>query len=210
VRPEFGGPDQSRPDEAVKILASRIGDLPREAIDDERLLQLSGWGKRLSDLGIAPGASGNLSMRVDDGFLITRTEVELGSIEPDDWVLVTRLDRRDDGTLEVTFYGDHPPSRDSFVHGTVYARVPTADAVFHLHDRGILAKAGRLGVPSTDHYYPAGTSESVAEIERLLVRFPTVDYFVLVEHGIVAWASDIEAAGDLVERWHHLAKKAND
>ena len=194
----------------MKVLASRVGDLRGEVVADERLLQLSRWGERLSRLGIAPGASGNLSLRLDGGFVITRTEVELASIHPTDWVLVTRLERRPDGTLEVTYLGDHTPSRDSFVHGTVYAGTPAAHSIFHLHDRGILEKADRLGIPATDHYYPAGTAESVAEIERLLVRHPSADYFVLVEHGVVAWAADIDGAGRLVERWHHRAREAND
>lgn len=193
----------------MKVLASRIGGLPEEVLADDRLLRLSRWGERLSRLGLAPGASGNLSIRVDQGFVITRTEVELAAIHPEDWVLVTGLARQPDGVLGVTFLGESTPSRDSFVHGTVYGRVPAAGSIFHLHDRDMLSKANRLGVPSTDRYYPAGTAESVAEIERLLTRSPSVDYFVLVEHGVVAWAADLDAAGHLVEQWHERAGEAN-
>lgn len=195
----------------MKIVAACIRAIPDRVRADERLPALSGWGRRLSRLGIAPGASGNLSVRDDEGFVITRTEVELGSIHTDDWVLVTGLERRHDGALEVKYCGDphHLPSRDSFVHGTVYTRVPAAHAIFHLHDRDIVDQADRLGIPSTQHFHPAGTTESVAEIERFLQGHPAADYFVLVEHGIVAWATDVEAAGRLVEEWHERAQGEN-
>lgn len=195
----------------MKIIATRLGGIPERARADQRLTALSEWGRRLSHLGIAPGASGNVSVRDDEGFVITRTEVELGSIHADDWVLVTGLERRQDGALEVTYRGDlqHPPSRDSFVHGTIYDRVPAAQAIFHLHDRDIVDQADRLGIPSTQHFHPAGTSESVAEIERFLQGHPAADYFVLVEHGIVAWATDIDTAGRLVEAWHHRVQGEN-
>ncbi len=190
----------------MKIHTSRQGRFPGDPAGDDRLLLLSRWGARLSRLGIAPGAAGNLSIRTPEGFVITRTEVELASIGPSDWVLVTGVDRREDGALEVSYRGDHPPSRDSFVHGTVYRRESSAGSIFHLHDRHVLARAERLGIPSTDRYHPAGTRESVEEIEKLLARRPGIDYFVLIDHGIVAWAGSIDAAGRLVEGWHRRAR----
>jgi len=194
----------------VKIASLRLGDLDRMVLEDGRATRLSWWGERLSRLGIAPGASGNLSFRSERGFVITRTGVELNQIEPGDWVEVTELRRRSDESLEVDYFGNYEPSRDAFVHGAVYQQTPAARSIFHLHDQDMLEKADRLGVPSTDRYYPAGTSESVAEIERLLTNLPAVDYFVLIEHGIVGWATDIEAAGHLIDRWHRRAKEAND
>ncbi len=194
----------------MKVLARRIGDLPPDLSDDRRLGRLSWWGARLSRLGIAPGAAGNLSVRYERGFVITRTEVELASIEPGDWVRVVDLERRSDGTLEVSYLGDHTPSRDSFVHGTVYRRRPTAQSIFHLHDSEMLERADRLSIPSTDRFFPAGTSESVSEIERLLDRDPEVGYFVLVQHGIVAWGADPDEAGSFVETWHGKAEELHD
>lgn len=194
----------------MKVLATRIGDLPPDLVNDRRLARLATWGARLSRLGIAPGAAGNLSARNERGFVITRTEVELTSIEADDWVQVVDIDRRSDGTLEVSHLGDHTPSRDSFVHGTVYRRRPGAQCIFHLHDSTILRQANRLGIPSTDRHVPAGTSESVEEIERLLDRLPAVGYFVLVQHGIVALGTDPDSAGALVEHWHRKAEGSHD
>lgn len=194
----------------MKVLARRIGDRPPNLSSDRRLDRLSRWGARLSRLGIAPGAAGNLSVRNERGFLITRTEVELARIEPGDWVQVIDLERRPDGTLEVSYLGDHTPSRDSFVHGTVYRRRPAAQSIFHLHDSEVLEQANRLGIPTTHRYFPAGTSESVAEIERLLDHLPAVRYFVLVQHGMVACGPEPDSVGSLVETWHRKAQELHD
>ncbi len=190
----------------MRITTCRLGDDPEVDLDDDRLTRLAWWGVRLSRLGIAPGAAGNLSVRMEPDFVITRTEVELGSIGPKDWVRVTGLRHGEDGGLEVDYRGSSEPSRDSYVHGTVYERQPGAGAIFHLHDRDMLVAAPRLGITSTRRYFPAGTTDSVAEIEQLLADHPSAAYFVLVDHGIVAWAEGVDQAGRLVEEHHRRAR----
>jgi ribulose-5-phosphate 4-epimerase/fuculose-1-phosphate aldolase len=197
-------PGDGRP-ATVRIRSGCLGTLPPGLVDDPRLSLLSVWGKRFVGLGISPGASGNLSVRSERGFIISRTEVELGRIGPDDWVEVTGMIRESDGSLTVEYYGGHVPSRDAFVHGTVYRRQPEAQAVFHLHDQAMVTEAPDLGIPSTEHFYPAGTEGSVGEIEKLLDRHPEVHYFVLVDHGIVAWAGEPDSAGALVVERHRSA-----
>jgi ribulose-5-phosphate 4-epimerase/fuculose-1-phosphate aldolase len=194
----------------MRVRAERLGSLPPGLLDDPRLGLLSGWGERFDRLGISPGASGNLSVRSDRGFIISRTEVELSRIGRDDWVEVTGMVRQPDGSLIVEYHGDHIPSRDAFVHGTVYARRAEAQAIFHLHDQSMLTAAPNLGIPSTEEFFPAGTDGSVRQIERFLDSHPGVQYFVLVEHGIVAWAGDLDSAGTLVEARHDSAKVGDD
>ncbi len=172
---------------------------------DPRLGRLAEWGRRLAGLGVAPGASGNLSCRTESGFLITRTGAELGGIVPDDWVEVVGLSRSDKGTLTVSYRGAHEPSRDAFVHGTVYDRQPGAAAIFHLHDRLVLERGA--GLPITERFYPAGTVESVEEIERLLRRRPAAHYFLLAGHGVVAWEATVDATGALIEAEHEAARR---
>ena len=193
----------------MRIHAERCGSLAPGLLDDPRLSRLSAWGERFERLGISPGASGNLSVRSSLGFIISRTEVELARIGHDDWVEVTGIVRQDDGSLSVEYNGDHVPSRDAFVHGTVYSREPRAQAIFHLHDQSMLAAAGRLGIPGTEEFFPAGTDGSVGEIERFLDRHPEAQYFVLVEHGIVAWAENLESVGELVEAKHLSAMEGH-
>lgn len=194
----------------MKVRAIRIGPMEQGHRNDPRLAALATWGKRLDRLGITPGGSGNLSIRTENGFIITRTGVELGHIGPEDWVEVTLIGRDDDDSLKVEYYGEHEPSRDAFVHGTVYGQQTFAGAIFHLHDRDALDASVGLGIPSTERFFPAGTSESVAEIERFLEHQPEARYFALVEHGVVAWGDDVDAAGELVEAWHARAELGRD
>ena len=193
----------------MRIQAERRGDLAPGLLADPRLSRLSAWGEHCESLGISPGASGNLSVRSSRGFIISRTEVELARIGPDDWVEVTGMARQEDGSLTVEYNGDHVPSRDAFVHGTVYARQPGAQAIFHLHDESMLVAAGPLGIPHTEEFFPAGTDGSVREIERFLDSHPETRYFVLIEHGIVAWSGDLDSAGELVEAKHRSAMEGH-
>lgn len=187
----------------MKVDMRRRADaVSAELLADPRVERLAAWGARLAGLGVAPAASGNLSFRTRSGFLVTRTGVELRSIGPADWVEVLEIAREPSGGLAVTYQGLHEPSRDAFVHGTVYERSPEAEAVFHLHDGEMVSAGPALGIPSTERFYPAGTVESVAEIEALLTRRPDASYFILVEHGVVAWGRTIDAAGELIESRH--------
>lgn len=180
--------------------------LPAELLDDARLVELAGWGHRLSDLGISPAASGNLSCRAGDGFLITGTGVPLGAIHGDDWVHVSGVTPRDDGGLVVESRGPVDPSRDAGVHAAIYGRLPDATTVFHLHPEYLATLSVDLGVPTTSTHQQAGTVESVREIERWID--PNAGYLVIVEHGIVAWADTVGTAGELVERYHRMATGA--
>lgn len=179
------------------------GDLPASHFEDGRLEALQEWGRRLEALGVAPEASGNLSCRSQNGFLITRTGVPLGEIQREDWVEVTGVTARSDGGLEVESSGNHEPSRDASVHAAIYGRDPGAMAVFHLHPDYLETLSDVIGVPTTERHQLAGTVESVQEIQSFLDDHPDLTFFVLVEHGIVAWADAIDRAGELVEA-HHL------
>lgn len=176
--------------------------VPAALLADPRLEALAGWGRRLAAAGLSPGASGNMSCRVEAGFVITRTEVELADIRVDDWVLVRALERRGEGTPVVASRGPHPPSRDAAVHAAVYRRHPGAETVFHFHVGRLDELHERLGVPRTAHHHPAGTVESMEEIERFFDFEPAARYFILLDHGIVAWGESIAATGELVEDHH--------
>lgn len=157
------------------------------------------WGAELASSGMSPGESGNLSCRTAEGFLITRTGVPLATITKEDWVLVTGIEHDAEGPI-VSSRGLHEPSRDASVHAVLYQRRPNATAVFHLHVGHLDELQDRLEVPATDVYYPAGTLESKQEIERFLDQHPGTRYFVLIDHGIVAWGESVDETAALVDR----------
>ena len=81
-------------------------------------------GKSMFDRGLTFGSSGNLSVRVDDGWLMTPTGSTLGHLDP---ARISKLDHS--GRL---LSGD-PPTKESFLHIAMYEERPVAGAVVHLH-----------------------------------------------------------------------------
>ncbi len=192
----------------MKIAHSRSSTpLPGKLLSDPRLAVAGEWGERIAARGLSPGESGNLSFRVDEGFVITRTGAPLAVLGVGDWVLVTGMERAANGGVVIESVGENDPSRDAAVHAAVYQARPEATAVFHFHV-GTLDVLLDLGVPATSTWYQAGTTESMEEIEVFLRAHPDADYFVLVEHGIVALGDSVDAAGELVEAHHLMVERA--
>jgi ribulose-5-phosphate 4-epimerase/fuculose-1-phosphate aldolase len=74
--------------------------------------------------GFSVGSAGNISVRLDDGYLITPTNSCLGRLEP------ARIARLDVGFSHV---GGDKPSKEVFMHRAFYQARPEAGAVVHLH-----------------------------------------------------------------------------
>lgn len=82
------------------------------------------WGRSLFERGFTVGSSGNISVRLDDGFLMTPTNSCMGFLEPD------RLSRLDDQGVHIC--GDNP-SKELPLHLGFYKGRSAAKAVVHLH-----------------------------------------------------------------------------
>jgi ribulose-5-phosphate 4-epimerase/fuculose-1-phosphate aldolase len=74
--------------------------------------------------GFSVGSAGNISLRLDDGYLITPTNSCLGRLDAD------RIARLDAGFNHV---GGDRPSKEVFMHRAFYQARPQAGAVVHLH-----------------------------------------------------------------------------
>ncbi len=81
-------------------------------------------GKSMFDRGLTPGSSGNISVRLDDGWLMTPTNSSLGRLDP---ATLSKVD--DKGNL----LSGEKPTKESFLHLAVYEQRPTAGAIVHLH-----------------------------------------------------------------------------
>ncbi|MFD6100867.1 class II aldolase/adducin family protein [Nocardiopsis flavescens] len=86
--------------------------------------ELCAAGRRAVGLGLSPGASGNVSARVDGLTLMSPTGVPLDGLEPGGLSVVDR-----DGGL----VSGPPPSKELPLHRSMYERLPEAAAVVHLH-----------------------------------------------------------------------------
>lgn len=121
-------------------------------------------GSSLFDRGLTAGSSGNISVRLaDGGWLMTPTNASLGSLDPN------RLSHFDaSGEL---LSGD-TPTKEAFLHFSMYAERSEAAAVVHLHSTHATAVSILADVDPED-VLPALTAYYVMRIGRL----PLVPYF---------------------------------
>ena len=59
--------------------------------------RIARFGKSIFDRGLTAGTSGNISVRIDDGWLMTPTNVSLGRLDP---ARIAKLDANDTGNSE--------------------------------------------------------------------------------------------------------------
>jgi 3-dehydro-4-phosphotetronate decarboxylase len=91
-------------------------------MNDEKKLRadLVRFGKSLFDRGLTPGSSGNISVRLEDGWLFTPTNSCLGFLDTE------RLSKLDRNRKPIS--GD-PPTKELPLHFAFYQARPTAQAV---------------------------------------------------------------------------------
>lgn len=82
------------------------------------------FAKSLFDRGYSVGSSGNISVAVEDGILITPTNSCLGFLDP---ARIAKLDRTG------RHVGGDKPSKEIFLHQAFYDTRPGTGAVVHLH-----------------------------------------------------------------------------
>jgi ribulose-5-phosphate 4-epimerase/fuculose-1-phosphate aldolase len=175
--------------------------------------QICATAKSLFDRGLTHGSTGNISARLEDGWLLTPTGSNLGNLDP------ARLSKLDwSGKL---LSGD-PPSKENFLHLAVYEERAKSGAVIHLHSTHSVA-VSLLEDLNPDDVLPPLTAYYVMRIGTL----PLVPYFapgdmklaeavrakasrhhavLLANHGPVVAGSNLAAASDAVEELEATAK----
>jgi ribulose-5-phosphate 4-epimerase/fuculose-1-phosphate aldolase len=119
--------------------------------------------KSLFDRGLTFGSSGNISVRMEDGWLMTPTGCSMGNIEPEK---ISKLDVN--GNL---ISGD-PPTKESFLHLAMYEKRPQDSAVVHLHSTHSVAVSCLDGI-NPKNVLPPITAYYVMRIGTL----PLIPYF---------------------------------
>ena len=170
-------------------------------------------GASLFARGLTFGSSGNISVRLDNGWLMTPTNVALDALDP------ARLSRLD-GDLRL-LSGD-PPTKESVLHRVMYEGRRDAGAVVHLHSTHSVAVSVLADIDPED-VLPPLTAYYVMRVGRL----PLVPYFkpgdmalaeavrgfaskhhavLLANHGPVVAGSSLDAAVNAVEELEETAK----
>jgi ribulose-5-phosphate 4-epimerase/fuculose-1-phosphate aldolase len=174
---------------------------------------LAARGKSLYDRGYAHGSSGNLSVRIDDGILITPTGSSLGRLDPARIAKVAP-----DGTL---LAGD-PPSKEAFLHLAMYARRPQSGAIVHLHCTCAVAVSClphadpgnvlppltayhvmRVGVLPLVPYFRPGDRALAEAVREVAAKHHAV---LLANHGPVVAGRSLDDAVDNAEELEQTAK----
>lgn len=170
-------------------------------------------GKSMYDRGLTHGGTGNISVRLDDGWLLTPTGSSLGRLDPG---RLTKLD----------WQGRHisgdKPSKELMLHLAMYQERPTSGAVVHLHSTHSVAVSVLDGLDPED-LLPAITAYYAMRIGKL----PLVPYYapgdpalaeavrafsskhhamLLAHHGPVVAGSDLHAAVDATEELEATAQ----
>ncbi len=176
--------------------------------------QICSAGASLFNRGLTHGSTGNISMRLDDGgWLMTPTGSSLGTLDP------ARLSRLDSTGRLVS--GD-APTKEAFLHTTMYAERPTAGAVVHLHSTHSVAVSCLDGIdhanclpPITAYYvmrvgalplvpyFPPGDENLAEAVGKLAGRHHAV---LLANHGPVVAGSGLSAAMDAIEELEETAR----
>ena len=119
--------------------------------------------KSMYDRGLTFGSSGNISARIEDGWLMTPTGSTMGNLNP---AKISKLGN--DGNL---ISGD-PPTKESFLHIAMYEERPQTGAVVHLHSTHSVAVSCLHDI-NPKNVLPPITAYYVMKIGSL----PLVPYF---------------------------------
>lgn len=163
--------------------------------------------------GLTAGSSGNISLRTEEGWLMTPTNASLGRLDP------ARLSKlATDGRL---VSGD-PPTKESFLHRVMYEERAGAGAVVHLHSTHSVAVSCLAEIDPAD-VLPPITAYYVMRVGRL----PLIPYFkpgdmalaeavrgfagkhhavLLANHGPVVAGTSLDAAVNAIEELEETAK----
>lgn len=175
--------------------------------------QIVDYGRSIFDRGLTGGSTGNISVRTDDGFLMTPTGSSMGRLDPD------RL-------CEISLEGEHVagdrPTKESVLHLAMYAQRPDARAVVHLHSTHSVAVSCldeidptnvlppitayyvmRVGTLPLVAYYPPGDEELAAAVGALAGEHHAI---LMAHHGPVVAGTSLSAAVDAVEELEETAK----
>lgn len=167
----------------------------------------------LYERGLTHGSTGNLSIRLDDGWLMSPTGASLGELDP---ATLSRLD------AEGRHVSGDKPTKESFLHLAMYQQRPGSGAVVHLHSThsvavSVLAELDpadllppltayyimRIGRLPLVPYYPPGDSGLADAVREFAGKHHAM---LLANHGPVVAGSSLSAATDAIEELEATAR----
>lgn len=169
--------------------------------------------RSLFERGFGVGASGNLSVRLGDRYLMTPSNACLGRLDPEKLSLL-------DANGEL-LSGD-PPTKEAFLHLAMYGKRPHDRAIVHLHSTYSVAVSCLADVNEDDvlppltayyvmrvgqlplvPYFPPGDRTLAAAVAELAGKHHAV---LLANHGPIVSGADIDRSTFAIEELEETAK----
>ena len=169
--------------------------------------------KSLFDRGLTFGSSGNISVRMEDGWLMTPTGCSMGNIEPEK---ISKLD------INGNLISGDPPTKESFLHLAMYEKRPQDSAVVHLHSTHSVAVSCldeinpknvlppitayyvmRIGTLPLIPYFPPGDIKLAKVVREMASEHHAV---LLANHGPVVSGKSLQDAVYATEELEETAK----
>ena len=170
-------------------------------------------GKSMFDRGLTVGSSGNISVRVEDGWLMTPTNSCLGRLDP---AKLSKVDAK--GNL----LSGEKQTKESFLHLSMYGERPTAGAIVHLHSTHSVAVSCLADVdpkqpipPITAYYvmkignlvllpyYAPGDMTLANAVKEVAGKHHAI---LLANHGPIVAGKDLESAVYATEELEETAR----
>ena len=169
--------------------------------------------KSIYDRGLTFGSSGNISVRIEDGWLMTPSGSTMGDLDP---AKISKLDN------EGNHVSGDKPTKEAFLHVAMYEERIQTGAVVHLHSTHSVAVSCLAGIDESN-VLPPITAYYVMKIGKL----PLVPYFppgdlnlakavremasehhavLLANHGPVVAGKSLESAVYATEELEETAK----
>ncbi|SEB67844.1 Ribulose-5-phosphate 4-epimerase/Fuculose-1-phosphate aldolase [Paramicrobacterium humi] len=175
--------------------------------------QLIAAARSLFFRGLTHGSTGNISVRIENGILITPTGSSLGTVTADELSLIDVNGRH---------IGGGRPSKEAFFHAAVLRARPSDEAVVHTHSTYSAALSCLDGL-DPDNALPPLTAYFAMRVGRLallpyhapgdtalepVIERAAHDHqaLLLANHGPVVSAPSIAAALDTLEELEHTAQ----
>jgi ribulose-5-phosphate 4-epimerase/fuculose-1-phosphate aldolase len=170
-------------------------------------------GASLYQRGYTVGSAGNISARLDDGWLITPTDACLGRLDPAELAKVDAQGRH---------VGGARPSKTLELHRAIYARNDDAHGIVHTHSTHLVALT-LSGVWRDDDVLPPITPYYVMKVGHIpLIRYrrpgdpqvaaqvaplaASVRGVLLERLGPVVWERSVSHASFVLEELEETAK----
>ena len=175
--------------------------------------QIAKMAQSMFARGLTFGSSGNISLRLEDGWLMTPTGSSLADMDP---AAISKLDNKG------SWMSGHEPTKEAFLHLAMYEERSASRAVVHLHSTHSVAVSCladvdtknvlppitayyvmRIGTLPLIPYYPPGDISLVKAVREMASRHHAV---LLANHGPLVAGNSLEDAIYAIEELEETAK----